>query len=536
MRDVMYDHDELYRLFPVPARLERAEHLERLATESWWPVRQITSLLLAIQAVTGPPGRRMVRSVGRVARAVGHVACFPFRVVRAALGVGRVGLRTCSRIGRRVAVRRPRTIRTAATPELVRRLQAAIGVVAALGVLASLEMGATAAGRPATGRIALATGQAAPSTVPPAPAPRQAPIVLPPPTPLVTPAPTTTAPPQPPNPAAAARRDPLPVGKGMWLYMPSESEGGDPARIVARAKAAGLTHLYVRTGSSYDGFNAAGFLDQILPLAHAAGLRVIGWDFPYLKNADDDVSRAMAAISHTTATGHRLDGFAADIEVGDGVNLTPGTAMTYGTHLRQRVGPDYPLIATVPRPSAALTRYPFAEAVAAFDAIAPMVYWMGDDPAVDLANTVAALRGFGKPIIPVGQAYDASGEGGPPGVPSRAAIQRFIDAADKLGTIGVSFWSWQGASAEAWDAVRDAPQFVLGTGNPTSLLASQLRCYQALLASLGYSVALTGVVDRKTLAAIHEYQAAASLSLSAALDSATQLALLTPVQVVPLHP
>jgi hypothetical protein len=350
-----------------------------------------------------------------------------------------------------------------------------------------------------------------------------------------TAAPTTTLPPLPPNPLDAARRDPLPVGKGIWLYLPAESEGGDPSRIVARAKANGLLHLYVRTGSSYDGFYAGPFLDRLLPVAHAAGVRVIGWDFPYLKNADDDVNRAVAAISYTTPGGQQLDGFAADVEVGDGVNLNPSTATTYSTHLRQRVGPNYPLIAAVPRPSAALTQYPFAQLVPSFDAIAPMVYWMSDDPAAALTNAVAALKGYDKPIIPVGQAYDGSGEGGPKGVPSRAAIQRFIATADQLGTVGVSFWSWQGASQEAWDAVRDAPQFSLGLADPFSMLPSQLRCYQELLASLGYPVSLTGVMDPPTLMAVRAYQAAAHLPVSAVMDIPTQWLLLTPVRVEGPH-
>ena len=39
--------------------------------------------------------------------------------------------------------------------------------------------------------------------------------------------------------------------------MPDQAEGGDVNAIVARARATGLTHLYVRTGSSVDGFYAA---------------------------------------------------------------------------------------------------------------------------------------------------------------------------------------------------------------------------------------------------------------------------------------
>ena len=79
--------------------------------------------------------------------------------------------------------------------------------------------------------------------------------------------------------------------------MPDQVEGGDANAIVARAKATGLTHLYVRTGSSVDGFYAAPFLDTLLPVAHAGGLKIIGWDFPYFADIGVDISRAVAAIA-----------------------------------------------------------------------------------------------------------------------------------------------------------------------------------------------------------------------------------------------
>ena len=68
----------------------------------------------------------------------------------------------------------------------------------------------------------------------------------------------------------------------MWIYEPDKTEGGNVAAIVAKAKATGLTHLWVRMGSAWDGFNVAPFMDKLLPAAHAAGIKVIGWDFPKL--------------------------------------------------------------------------------------------------------------------------------------------------------------------------------------------------------------------------------------------------------------
>jgi hypothetical protein len=333
--------------------------------------------------------------------------------------------------------------------------------------------------------------------------------------------------PPPLQPAIPAQRGPLPVGKGMWIY--SQAEGGNVDAIVARASATGLTHIYVRSGTLREGFIAGPFFDALLPKAHAAGLRVYAWDFPYLNDVAGDVNRAHAAIQHRTPDGHRIDGYVADIELRSmGVNVTPETATAFGSTLRRMVGPNFPLIACVPRPSPALVTYPFAEVVASFDAIAPMVYWLGRDPAADVANAIKTLSTYGKPVIPVGQAYDGSREGGPPGVPPRDQLLSFMKAAEDNGAAGVSWWSWQHADQQAWDAIRDAPQFTLPAAEPPALSPGQVRAYQVFLTSLGFAAPATGTWDEPTAAAVRAYQTAARLPVTGVIDAATRAILFTP--------
>jgi hypothetical protein len=244
----------------------------------------------------------------------------------------------------------------------------------------------------------------------------------------------------------------------MWQV--PKTENGDTNAIVTRALAVGLTHIYVRTGSSWDGFYAADFLDQLLPVAHAAGIRVYGWDFPRLISVTDDVGRAVQAIRHHTSNGEHLDGFAADIETEDeGTHISPEAASAYGAMLRQTVGTTMPLIAVVPRPSEYRLDFPYPQVVADFDAVAPMVYWLNREAGADVAGALNDLRPLGKPVFPVGQAYDGGPEGGRPGVPSRTELFRFMEVANDGGAAGVSFWSWQEADQQAWDSIRDAPQF-----------------------------------------------------------------------------
>jgi|GEM_PF-6519728 len=269
----------------------------------------------------------------------------------------------------------------------------------------------------------------------------------------------------------------LPYGKGMWIWQPEQTEGNDAQAIVARASATGLTHLYVRTGSSWDGFYAGPFLDRILPIAHAAGIRVYGWDFPRLISPADDVARAHAAVAYRTPNGHHIDGFAADIETAsEGTHVSAESATAYGDSLRQAVGPSAPLVAVVPRPSPWTTSisYPFAQVVADFDAIAPMVYWFNREPGSDVAGALADLRGYGKPLFPIGQAFDGGPEGGRPGVPPRAELLRFFEVSDQLGAEGVSFWSWQGADQQAFDSIREAPEFRTDVGGSDAVIQVRL--------------------------------------------------------------
>jgi hypothetical protein len=251
----------------------------------------------------------------------------------------------------------------------------------------------------------------------------------------------------------------LPYGKGMWLYEPDKTEGANVAAIVAKAKAAGLSHLYVRTGSSWSGFYAGPFLDRLLPAAHEADLMVYGWDFPRLISVEDDVRRAKAAIDHRAPGKHRIDGFSADIEtMSEGTHITAQAASEYGRLLRAEVGSGFPLIATVPRPSPA-QNYPYAEVVESFDAIAPMVYWLNRQPDTDVAGALRDLARFNKPVFPIGQAYDGAPEGGRAGVPPPEELWKFMRFAEAGGAQGVSFWSWQAANHKAWLAITEAEEF-----------------------------------------------------------------------------
>ena len=200
--------------------------------------------------------------------------------------------------------------------------------------------------------------------------------------------------------------------------------------IVARAKATGITHVYPRMGSHWDGFNARKYLDTFLPEAHAAGLLVFGWDFPRLGDSlPSDVERARTMINYTDARAVTASTASRPTSRRStrAATCRPPIALAYGKALREIAGPDFTLIATVPRPSPRhRPTYPYGEIVESFDAIAPMVYWLNRQPDTDVIGAMDELAKFGKPIFPVGQAYDGKPEGGRAGVPPPEELQRFM--------------------------------------------------------------------------------------------------------------
>ncbi|HEU5447673.1 MAG TPA: peptidoglycan-binding domain-containing protein [Acidimicrobiia bacterium] len=317
----------------------------------------------------------------------------------------------------------------------------------------------------------------------------------------------------------AAPKPILPLGKGMWLYQLSMSEGGDATKVVSKAKALGLTHLYTRLGSSKKGFYGQDELNKLLPVAHAAGIKVIGWDFVYLTDPIADAVRSKAEIDYVTPDGHKIDAFSADIEsVQEGVNLTAEGAALYGAKLRELVGPNYPLIATVPRPSPKKS-FPFAEVTAAFDAIAPMVYWQNRDPATDVAGAIDYLAQFNKPIMPIGQAYNGGPEGGPDRDPPKEQLVAFMNTAHAKGAVAVSFWVWNHATPEQFAAIDQAHTWELPIGRAATGAAAVFL--QRVLNLLGQSVTPDGTLGPATQTAIANVQRAFGLPPTGRLDAAT---------------
>jgi hypothetical protein len=238
-------------------------------------------------------------------------------------------------------------------------------------------------------------------------------------------------------------------GKGVWVTNFAETPVDAPS-LVARAKAAGLTNIWIRTGGK-QGYYGDRFLPQLVPLAHAEGIAVVAWDFPYLSDPVADAARARRAFADG------IDAFAPDVETSaEGTHATAARVALYLSLVRAYAG-DKPIAATVPRPTPLRRKsFPYKAFVPYADLFAPMVYWSCHEPGKLVIQSLHEL-GAMLPVAPVGQAYDMGEEGGRPGTPTREETWRFLDVARRGGAVGASLWTIERMGPGQYDALRDYP-------------------------------------------------------------------------------
>ncbi len=253
--------------------------------------------------------------------------------------------------------------------------------------------------------------------------------------------------PLPPGPKAASL-DAV-AGKGIWVTNFAD-DPVDVAGLVQRATANGLDSVWVRTGGR-TGFYGDRVLPALVPAAHAAGLRVVAWDFPYLSDPVADARRAQQAL----ALG--VDAFAPDVETrAEGTYATAQRVTLYLSLVRSYAGTT-PVAATVPRPTdRRLAEFPYAAFAPYADVFVPMVYWSCDEPGELLQQSLDRLSPW-LPVAPVGQAYDMGSEGGRRGLPSAEETTRFLDVARRGGAVGVSLWTIEQTGDAQMGALRDYP-------------------------------------------------------------------------------
>ena len=327
-------------------------------------------------------------------------------------------------------------------------------------------------------------------------------------------------------PRAATRPGALPdvfTGNGMWIWYVNKSEGGNLDAIALRAKAAGMSTVFVKSADR--GTLWKQFSPQLVAALHARGLRVCAWQFVY---GEDPLAEARAAVASIAAG---ADCFVIDAETA--YEGRYAAAQRYIGALRTAIGPSYPIGFTSFPYVDYHPRLPYSVFLGPGGAQAnmPQVYWKAIGGSVDAvsAKTVANNRIYRAPLAPLGQSYDA---------PSAADLRRFRAVWAGYGAGGLSWWSWQASSNASWAALSQAtppPAALPDPGWPALTKGStgdQVIWLQQHLASADPSVALDGRFTAATQNALKAFQTARGLAPTGATDAATWQALLA----VPLRP
>ncbi|HYS02994.1 MAG TPA: hypothetical protein VET82_11650 [Candidatus Eisenbacteria bacterium] len=248
-------------------------------------------------------------------------------------------------------------------------------------------------------------------------------------------------------------------GKGAWfMIFASDWSNPDADRawdMVDAAVKADLSHIYVRVADSRAHFYGAPALQDLLPIAHSRGVRVIGWIEPELADAPSDAVDAIAAARYQSA-GQHLDGLALTIEQ----NWDDSSIEWYLGGIRRGIdgavglGDHYLLVAsTFPVPSEHRS-FPWAAMSRYCQVFAPMAYWratgqrqfVGDGGVRAFLDQIFAefrdpgINPYQRPVTITAQAYDAALEYGIPGSPPGDEIVASMDETRAQGGLSWSFY------------------------------------------------------------------------------------------------
>lgn len=271
----------------------------------------------------------------------------------------------------------------------------------------------------------------------------------------------------------------LASGKGMWLYwsvnpLDDDYYGKlDPQTVVQQAVHAGLHYVELRTAYGAHWLippEAKPTIDAIIDGLAAHGIVPMGWTVPR-EVTFEDLAASMRTIDYRTTSGTPLRGIALDLERGDDfLGADPhglAALWMYEHYLRQAVGPNYLIVATVEDPTFEHldnTKYPFREIARDADVLQPMAYWRmmtrhANESVLTpdfvrsqmqrVYTTLLAQAGRTMPVSIGGQTTAEGRNGFPPADELTASLA----GSKAAGAIGECFFDWNGTQQYQWDAI-----------------------------------------------------------------------------------
>jgi len=302
----------------------------------------------------------------------------------------------------------------------------------------------------------------------------------------------------------------------MWIWYVSQSDGGSAGAIIARAHAAGVLTLIIK--SSDGGHYWSQFSPDLVHELRAGGLHVCAWQYVYGSEPQAE-ARAGARAVDAGAQCLIID---AEAEY----EGRYAAAASYLSELRGLVGRSYPL---------GLTSFPYVDYHPAFPYSVflgpggaqfdmPQMYWIeiGSSVSTVFRHTYTGNRIYRRAIYPLGETS---------GSPA-TAIQLFRGLAVRYGCPGISWWDYAWTSAEgSWSSLGDlypsvgAPLLgypALGVGSR----GDAVLWLQEHLAREFPSQPTTGLFGSLTLGFLRAFQALHRLPVTGGTDAATWRAVL----------
>ena len=235
----------------------------------------------------------------------------------------------------------------------------------------------------------------------------------------------------------------LPTGNGMFIWLLSRTEGGDPVKAAQKAKDSGLSWVAIKVTDGPYAFNFSqdsakrdlvpGFVDAFKKL----GIAVWGWGYAYGYYPEQEAQAAVNRINQLDLAGWFID---AEGEY----KGKPSQATRLMTQFR-RLSPGTSLGLCSYRFPSYHPTFPWAQ-FSTCDFNAPQVYWMGAHNAgAQLQRTYSEFSGMAgyknMPLIPIGASFSEWGW-----TPGPAELVEFRQKALSMHLPGYGWWEWYEAS------------------------------------------------------------------------------------------
>jgi hypothetical protein len=241
-------------------------------------------------------------------------------------------------------------------------------------------------------------------------------------------------------------------GKGMYLWIISRVEGGDPNAIADLAHQAGMSHVLIKVADGSGPYNidkqtGKDNVPALVSALRARGVQPWGWQYIYGRNPRNE---ARIAIQRTLQ--FNLDGFVVNAEIEFKEKGMEPAARQYMQELRAGL-PNTPIGFSSFRYPSLHRPLPFETFLEYSDINMPQVYWIKSyNPAQQLLKSLREHQGLRvwRPFLPTGAAYPEGSW-----APTGAQLTEFMQACKDYDLPGANFWEWYYArkSPQLWQAV-----------------------------------------------------------------------------------